>query len=322
MSAGPRVSVVVATHNRAARLAELLESLRALRLPGGRFEVVVVDDGSSDTTAEVLEVECARGALDLRTIARAVANGPAAARNAGWHAASAPLIAFTDDDCVVADDWLEAGLRACVEHPEAIVQGRTDPNPAEAHSIGAFSRTLTIHEAGPYYQTCNIFYPRDVLERLGGFDEEAFSLPKGEDTDLAWRALEAGVPIVYAGGTRVYHAVNQLGAAGKLKLAWDWSEAHQIFARHPGLRRRATTLGIFWKQTHCLLFRAILGVLAVRSRRPRLGWWLMEPYFRAVYARAKVEGGSLSTAPFYLALDAVEVAGALRASIRYRMLLL
>ncbi len=321
MSAAPLVSVVVATHNRAARLAELLESLRALRLQRGRFEVVVVDDGSSDHTASVLEVECARGGLDLRTITRAAAGGPAVARNAGWHAASAPLIAFTDDDCVVAEDWLEAGLHACAEDPEAIVQGRTDPNPAEADSIGAFSRTLTVHEAGPYYQTCNIFYPRDVLERLGGFDEEAFSLPKGEDTDLAWRALESGVPIVYAGGVRVYHAVNQIGAAAKLKLAWDWSEAHQIFARHPGLRQRTATWWIFWKQTHYLLFRAILGVLAGRSR-PRLGWWLMAPYVRVVYARAKVEGGSLSTAPFYLAFDAVEVAGALRASIRYRMLLL
>ena len=94
----PLVSVVVATHNRAARLAALLESLQQQTLED--FEVVVCDDASSDDTQDVL---ARPWQLDLRHVRRDVAGGPAKARNAGWRAARGRLIAFTDDDCVASE---------------------------------------------------------------------------------------------------------------------------------------------------------------------------------------------------------------------------
>ena len=108
----PEIAVVAATHNRSDRLAALLDALRAQTLGSDRFEVVIVDDASSDGTRELLAEARGRGDLALTVLHQDSSRGPAAARNAGWRAATAPLVAFTDDDCRPSPGWLAAGLRA------------------------------------------------------------------------------------------------------------------------------------------------------------------------------------------------------------------
>src|SRR4051812_19853042 len=103
----PAASVVVATHNRAELLARLTDALRA-QSDVDAFEVIVVDDGSADATPDVLR-RIERSWPALRTIRLDENRGPATARNAGWRAATAPIVAFTDDDCVPQAGWL-AGL--------------------------------------------------------------------------------------------------------------------------------------------------------------------------------------------------------------------
>ncbi|MGH2840341.1 MAG: glycosyltransferase family 2 protein, partial [Solirubrobacteraceae bacterium] len=174
------VAVVVATRDRAGRLAQLLDALERQTLASERMEVVVVDDGSSDGTGELL-AERADGPLPLRWVSQPQSRGPAAARNRGWRMTTAPLIAFTDDDCVPAEGWLEALLTLAAARPQAVVQGCTLPNPAELEGLDAFAKTLTITGPSPHFQTCNIIYPRPILEQLDGFDE-AFPAPTGEDT--------------------------------------------------------------------------------------------------------------------------------------------
>jgi len=312
----PAVSVVVATRNRAPRLRALLLSLIAQTLPRDQFEVIVVDDASSDATPSVL----AR-ADGVRVIRRDVNEGPAAARNDGWRAARAPLVAFIDDDCEADPEWLIAGLAACAEHPGAVVQGRVDPHPAEAHLRSPFARTLTVHGDGPYYQTANIFYPRALLERLGGFDARSYPVPGGEDTDLAWRAIEAGAPTAYADAARAYHAVSVIGARGRLRVAARWSQTLHVYRRHPGARKRVFTRGVFWKPWHYTLARASLALVVPRRFRYLRGW-LAAPYLDSIRVRLRHERGRVWHAPFYLVEDAVEIAAAVRASIRHRMLVL
>ena len=108
----PRVSVVMATHDRPAGLARQLDALRAQTLSDDAYEIVVVDDGSGPETIELLEREKARSGPSLSVIRHEPAGGPARARNAGWRIARAPLVAFTDDDCRAGPRWLEAGLAA------------------------------------------------------------------------------------------------------------------------------------------------------------------------------------------------------------------
>lgn len=138
------MSVVVATYGRAGRLRMLLDGLAAQTLATGEFEVVVVDDASEDETPAVLAAAQAGDELTLRTIAHDANLGRAQARQSGWQAAAADVIAFIDDDCVPDPAWLERGLAACAESPGAIVQGRTAPNPSEREHEGPFSRTVDV----------------------------------------------------------------------------------------------------------------------------------------------------------------------------------
>src|SRR4051812_25416434 len=113
----------MATHNRRERLIAMLDSLRAQTVGRDRFEVIVVDDASSDGTQEELERQSARGDLNLKVIRRQTGGGPAVARNEGWRAASATLVAFTDDDCVTVPAWLEAGPPPPAPAPGAVPPG-------------------------------------------------------------------------------------------------------------------------------------------------------------------------------------------------------
>jgi glycosyltransferase involved in cell wall biosynthesis len=317
---GPKIAVVAATFNRAARLERLLEGLRAQTLPAGEFEVVIVDDHSSDETPEVLERAGASGDLSLTVIRQPQNRGRASARERGWRAARAPLVAFTDDDCVPDPGWLEAGLAACAVNPGAIVQGRTDPDPAELGRLGPFSRTVSVPAFDAALQTCNIFYPREVLERAGGFDVEAFGrVHGGEDSDLAWRAIEQGAEAVFDPAPLVLHAVNELGPAGKLRFSAGWS--FLAYARHPELRRAHFANAVFWKQTHVWLAEALLGLLLPRRLWP-LKLMLAIPWLRSLYARGKLEGGGPALAPYYAAVDVAEIYACARNSVEHRTLML
>ncbi len=314
----PRIAVVFATHNRAGSLQVLLDSLREQTLPADQFEVIAVDDASTDETAAVLDRERERGDLNLTAHRLTQGTGPAAARNAGWRAVTAPLVAFTDDDCRAAPDWLEAGLRRLDESPGAFVQGRTEPDPSQAHLAGAFSRTMSVDRLGPWFQTCNIFYPRDLLEAVGGFDD---GLRTGEDADLAWRVIETGAAPAFAPGARVLHAVNRIGPLGKLRVGWRWSDTMAAFARHRGLREAQLTYRVFWKGSHYLLFRLLLA-LALRRAPRGVRIWLARPYLLHLLERGRVEGGGPAMAPYYLVHDLVEMAAAIRGSVRHRTVVL
>lgn len=311
-----RVSVVVATRNRAEMLSRLLVALTEQSVSPDEFEVIVVDDGSTDRTPEVLRSAGENG-LRMRDV-RVERGGPARARNAGWRLATAPLVAFTDDDCIPTPGWLSAKLEAAERSPAAAIQGRTEVDPRDAEHAGPYSRTLEVTEKGPFYPTCNMTYPRGMLERLGGFDE-AYPLPGGEDTDLAWRALESAARIEYEPRAIVYHGVVQHGPVGKLRWALHWSDAMQVYRRHPGLRR-TLTWRVFWKHTHALFALAMLGAAFSRRFPPALALTL--PYVRLLRARCIVEGYSLALMPYLALYDAVEVLATARGAVRHRVLVL
>ena len=200
----PVAAVVAATYNRAERLKSLVAGLEQQRNVGP-FEVIIVDDGSSDDTWAELERLAATSSLKLRPLRLPQNAGPATARNAGWRATTAPVVCFTDDDCVPQPGWL-AGLLGTLGDGVDIVQGHTAPNPAHEFRRGPFSHTIWVFFEEGYYETCNIAYRREVLERLGGFDQ-TFRRAYGEDIDLAWRAKEAGARTAFGDDALVFHEI-------------------------------------------------------------------------------------------------------------------
>ena len=310
----------MATHNRRERLIAMLDSLRAQTLGRDRFEVIVVDDASSDGTPEELQRQAARGDLDLQVIRREMGGGPAVARNEGWHAARAALVAFTDDDCVAVPGWLEAGLAAHAEHPQAFLQGPVGPIPSEVERRGATARTVVVESLGPYYQTCNVFYPRALLEELGGFDEQ-FPAPGGEDTDLAWRALEEDVPAVWVPEAAVHHAVNELGIDGLLRLARRWAPSMEVYVRHPELREQVFNHRVFWKPQHYMLFRALIA-LALPRRLRSFSLLLAWPYLMYLVKPGRQDGGGPLSAPVIALYDVVEMGAVARWALKRRRLIL
>ncbi len=315
----PAISVVVPTRDRAARLGRLLDALRGQTLDAGEFEVIVIDDGSRDETAAALARAGDGGNLTLRVITRNETGGPAAARNDGWREAGTDLVAFVDDDCEPTPGWLEAALAAARERPGAIVAGPTTPLPAEVGRIGPFARTRDIPEPDEWFASCNIVYPRDLLERLGGFDER-FSEALGEDTDLGWRARELGVELRFEPAAAVHHAVDEIGAVAALRGALIGADSVYAFRRHPELRRRTLWLGVVRNPALPRLLLAALGLWL--GRRHRWTAALALPYALSVARRCAGPGAVPGHAPFFVAHDALSLATSLRGSIRHRTLVL
>jgi glycosyltransferase involved in cell wall biosynthesis len=316
----PDVSVVVSTRDRASDVAELLAALPGQTLAPERFEVVVVNDGSTDGTQALLDEATAGGKIAVRAIHRQSSNGPAVGRDEGWRVARAPLIAFTDDDCVPDPEWLERGLEAASANPGTFVQGRTAPRPDQLDQLGPWSRTMDVAELGPHFPATNLFYPRDLLEALNGWDTDAFAdAAGGEDTDLAWRAIESGVRPVYEPRSLTFHAVTHAGARGKLRVAAR-KTAVLPFARHRGARRDFV-FGVFRKPVHLHLTLAAAGLLVPRRWR----WFaiaLSIPYLRSVRARGIVEGGGLRVWPFFVLHDLVEVYATIAVAVKTRRLMI
>jgi glycosyltransferase involved in cell wall biosynthesis len=319
----PSVSVVVATHNRCARLPRLVEALEK-QVGVDAFEVVVVDDASSDDTWRTLEQLARTSSVPLRPLRLTTNSGPATARNRGWRAGRAPLVVFTDDDCVPAEEWV-AGLARGLGAAD-VVQGRTAPNPAHGAHYGPFCRTLDVASESGFYQTCNIGYRRTVLEALDGFDER-FRHPAGEDTDLAWRARAAGYRTAFEPEALVWHDVRPSRFVTQLRDTWRWEGVVLSVHVHPQLRGHLHRTW-FWKSTHPAALAA--GVAVVVLVGPRRPLWLrvaavgvLERYRRF---RMPLLWGSrrqrVLAMPLVLIADLAEVAVMLAASARYRTLVI
>jgi GT2 family glycosyltransferase len=175
---------------------------------------------------------------------------------------------------------------------------------------------------GPYAQTCNILYPRRLLEEVGGFDESA-PLSSGEDTDLALRARATGADYIGAAGALVYHAVETHSLLSMVRFARRWESLAFVVKRHPQLRRELV-YGIFWKRAHVWLPLAVAGVLAA-PRRP-LTLVLVLPYakvampHRGSHVRGRLR--ALAELTGRAVLDIAEMAVLVRGSLRYRTLFL
>ncbi len=204
------VSIIIPTRDRPEELRACLEALERQNFPRERFEVVVVDDGSSAPPISLIESLGARIRATLVVQANA---GPAAARNAGARRALGQIVAFTDDDCRPERDWLGALAARIDEDPDALVGGHTvnalPDNPYATASQLLISYLYAYYNRRPeaaLYLTSNTFaMRRDRFQDVGGFDER-FPIPAAEDRDFCDRWLRKGKRLVHTRDAVVRHA--------------------------------------------------------------------------------------------------------------------
>ena len=223
----PLVSVVVCTYNRSRLLEQVLQDLCGQTLDSCYFEVIIVDNNSSDLTPEVAgkyqQHENIRYLKELR-------QGLSNARNTGWQAACAEYVAYVDDDCRIPPVWLEHAREIIEQQAPSIFGGPIfpfydSPKPAwfhdsyHTHWLGHSARSLDNTE---FLYGGNLFLRRSLLERLGGFNPElgvtGDKLAYGEET-----SLQAKTRQVLPEALVFYHPklhVNHLVRAEKMTLFW------------------------------------------------------------------------------------------------------
>lgn len=258
-----RCSIVVPTRERPRTLERLLQALVRQDLPRDEYEIIICDDGrSADTWRQVerwrrgndVRITYIQGDRDKR--------GPAAARNLGWMTASAPVIAFTDDDTVPRRDWVRNGMQALEQGLDAAWGRVVVPLPpvATAHARDV----ARLADAG--FVTANCFCRRESLEEVGGFDP-AFPLAWREDSDLYFRMLDRGMQVAHAPEAVVKHPVRP--------ARWGASVAAE--RKH--------------------LYDALLAKRHPKRFRETIGWEAPLDYYGSVASAAVAAVGALSRSP-------------------------
>jgi glycosyltransferase involved in cell wall biosynthesis len=201
----PDLSVVIPTYRRPEMLARCLAAVLAQDFDPARYEIIVCDDGPDAATRDCVERlarEHAAHGPRIRYIPVTATQGPAGARNAGWRAARARRIAFTDDDTQPAVRWLSAGLHVMNRGADAVAGRIVVPLPERPTDYERDAAGLAHAE----FATANVFVERAALARTGGFDAR-FTSAWREDSDLQFALMEAGFVFARADDAVVLHPV-------------------------------------------------------------------------------------------------------------------
>lgn len=265
-SATPRVSVVIPTKNRVRLLFSCLMALSKQTLPADDFDVWIVDDGPDGSTRATVERFAARYPVRFRYLPAPYTEGPAAARNIGWRASTAPIVAFTDDDTLPEPDWLERGLAAFKSDTAGVAGGIAMPLPEHPTDYELDATRLADSE----FVTANVFYRRAALEAVGGFDER-FKAAWREDADLQFSLTEHGYRLDHAPDALVIHPVRPAGWGVALQQQSKVQYNPLLYKKHPALYREKIGHSPRWYYaavgTGAL---AVFGLLTGRRRAARL----------------------------------------------------
>ncbi|MFO7629288.1 MAG: glycosyltransferase family 2 protein [Prochlorococcaceae cyanobacterium] len=272
------LSVVIPTYNRLPILRQCLQALERQELAGPvqRYEVVVVDDGSTDATVNWLRQEAAN--LPHVRLIEQEHGGPAAGRNRGVEAASGDVIVFIDSDLVVTPSFLVAHGRAlerhwrqrqnrlCFTYGAVINTANFDDPTSEPHKLGDLSWA--------YFATGNVAIDRQLLETAGLFDTR-FRLYGWEDLELGERLRQLGVSLVRCPGAVGYHWHPPLSLEqipNLIRVERERAKMGLLFFRKHPSRRVRFIIQFTW--LHRLLWELLTlgGLLNERSLRPLLAW--------------------------------------------------
>ena len=196
-------SIIVCTRNGRDRIASCLAAIR--KMDGGGFETIVVDDGSSDGSADLVEKN-----FPWVRLVRLEPCGLSRARNIGAAAARGEVLAFTDDDCEPDREWIarlrpvfQEGVFAAAGGPNLPPKPRTWEEAVVCAAPGAPSHVMLDDDEAEHLPGCNLAVTRAAFDAIGGFDPQFHTA--GDDVDFCWRLRDAGFRLGFVPGAFVWH---------------------------------------------------------------------------------------------------------------------
>jgi glycosyltransferase involved in cell wall biosynthesis len=274
------VTACVVVKDRLEMMRDCLDALAVQEGPD--FDVLVIDNGSTDGTYEMLLERSANFPVGMRV--ERVTGPLGGARQAAVDHAGAAIVAFTDSDCVPAPDWLARLVEPFADETVDVVQGRTDPAVAPD---GRWPKTIRIDGWSGRYETCNIAYRADALRAAGGFDRSAEV--GGEDTTAGWRVQRLGRRHAFAEQALVHHAVTYPGLRWHHRFARDLAMWPMLVRDFPELRESLLYKRFFLRQRSAAFDAAALGLALLAMGKPT-GLLLTLPYGRLLQPAWRADG--------------------------------
>lgn len=260
----PAISVIIPVKDRAEELGRCLESIKTVDYPPSLVEVIVVDDGSSDSSAAVARMSGARVIPSGGS-----GRGPAAARNVGARAAGGEILAFIDSDCTASTDWLAELLPAFADRRVVAVGGLVD-GLCMGSAVDRYEKVMSSLSLGGrelsggsgddtfYLPSCNLLVRRAPFLQAGGFND---AMHVGEDVDLTWRLRDAGWTIAYLPVGRVFHE-HRSTVSSFMSRRFDYGTSEGMLQRlHPRRHKRMVVPPL------------LAVILALCLLAPYGGWW-------------------------------------------------
>lgn len=223
---GPRFSVVIPTRGDDVKLLPLLDSLARQTLARDVFEILVSFDGATPSP----EVARRLAAVGARVVWASERRGPGATRNRAAREATGEYLAFTEDDCLPADDWLQRAEARLQREPTLDVLEGATVRPDGRPTRRAVGDQL-------HYLPTNLFVRRSLFEAAGGYCERFFDADRGiyfrEDSDLGFTLEEKGARMARESSAVVAHPFEHSGYLDPLRWAGRYEMDALLIARHP-----------------------------------------------------------------------------------------
>jgi len=246
----PKISIIVPAYNVEKTIKRCIESL--LRLNYGNYEIIIVDDGSTDATKQILS-----GYKEKISVMALEHRGPSHCRNRAVSESKAEYVAFTDADCIVDKNWLkELLIGFSGENIAAVGGSQLSPDDETAFGrrvqlffeltgfLGGYikkSRRNSLSKV-PHNPSCNVMYRREALLAIGGFDEWLWP---GEDVDLDYRLAKKGFVLLFNPRAIIYHY-----RPGSLKKVYSmmcrYGVVQAILTKRYGFFRKIQFVPIFF----------------------------------------------------------------------------
>lgn len=299
----PQVTVAVPVKDRREQMLRCLESLLGQDHPS--YEILVLDNESSDGTPEAVRERAAGAGVDVRV--EVVPGTVGHVRNRAGQLAWGEYLAFTDSDCVADPGWLTAAAAVLdADRSLGAVQGRTLP---EEEIVDGWPATLRVEGFSGRYESCNLVFRREAFLASDGFDEEIGHF--WEDTAAGYALRRAGWPCGYAPGALVFHDVTYPGFWWHVRRVQKNANLAPVLARYPEIRHDLLVWRLFLQERDAKFVGAVAALALSRHHRAALllalpylhflltantgrlveEWWDVKRYAQAVvYDAARVTG--------------------------------